>query len=309
MGGGSTEVVEEMLASLGEAYAPYRIIVANNRDSTTEMISSLKNSLKSKNKLHDFFLSLGITNNEHRKNIVNLFNTKFNTSGYSDIDEKENIEEAGSTIVTTTNTQESSFELVKNHVPKQLNKQVRITDPSQINSIYCSDPLHPILKEIPVDASIANIIEMKVRNSVLMADWAASVAIKHRGNGSKMFSNGDSYSGDIVNDDTVGFGVMVYASGDVAKGQWIEGSVMSGYGSLSYFSSDKVRTKYVGEFQNDKRHGYGKTKKRGDTKEAYTYEGQYADDKRHGYGKLKYKDGDTFEGLYKEGRRDGKGTL
>ena len=172
-----------------------------------------------------------------------------------------------------------------------------------VNFFPNDNPMQPI----PPQANVADITKINVRNAVRMADWTVSVADKHRGNGSKMYKNGDVYSGDLVDGETVGYGVMAYASGDIAKGQWTQGSIMNGYGYLSYYSSDSIRTKYVGEFQNDKRHGYGKTTKKGGTKEAYTYEGQYSTDKRHGYGMLKYKDGDTFEGLYKQGLRSGRG--
>lgn len=76
-----------------------------------------------------------------------------------------------------------------------------------------SYPAKPVLGELLADATQATSTEIKVQSAALMAAWAEKVAYLHRENGTKTYSNGDVYTGDLVDGETVGFGIMTYANG------------------------------------------------------------------------------------------------
>lgn len=61
---------------------------------------------------------------------------------------------------------------------------------------------------------------------------------------------------------------------------------------------------YVGEFQNDKRHGYGTM-----TKRSFKLVGEWKDDYLHGHGTVIYKNGDKFTGQFERGHRKGQGKF
>lgn len=66
------------------------------------------------------------------------------------------------------------------------------------------------------------------------------------------FSNGDKYTGMIVNNAKHGYGVYEWASGDKYYGQW-SNDERTGHG-IYYFSNGDI---YTGEFRNGDMHGYG----------------------------------------------------
>lgn len=198
-------------------------------------------------------------------------------------------------------------------------------DPNQYSStIKPSYSPKPALEEISPNATLQQKTEINVRNAILLSNWAVKEADKRHENGTKTYSNGDKYVGDIVNGEPNGFGIMTFTSGDIAKGQWIEGPLINGYGKISYSTGYE----YTGEFVNGLKQGYGNFFKEG--KDTSKYEGQYLNDKRSGFGKLinkygvyigefknddfdghivsKYNDGDSFEGEYSNGKREGKGV-
>ena len=64
-------------------------------------------------------------------------------------------------------------------------------------------------------------------------------------------------------------------------------------------------SKYEGEWSEDKKHGYGILEKG----ENYKFIGYFIDDIRVGEGTEYYKNGNTYTGEFKNGKRDGEGTL
>ncbi len=85
------------------------------------------------------------------------------------------------------------------------------------------------------------------------------------------------YAGQVVNNKANGYGVGLFESGGVYKGNW----------------------------QNNKRHGKGVYI----WKDGEKYEGDFVGDKREGFGIYTWKNGEKYEGQWKNDMRDGKGTL
>jgi hypothetical protein len=83
-------------------------------------------------------------------------------------------------------------------------------------------------------------------------------------------------------------------------GKWQDGK-RHGQGTMTYPDG----AKYVGEWQDGKRHGQG----------TYTYPdgakyvGGYKDGKRHGQGTYTWPNGTKYVGGYKDGKRHGQGTM
>ena len=102
MGGGasvqqqSSEQVGDMIASLGDAYIPYKKIIVEN-GVNGEFICSLSNE----SEMSEMFQSLGITNFVHKKNITNLF--KKNDGGTANI---------AASSSTNSKSEESQFKIV-----------------------------------------------------------------------------------------------------------------------------------------------------------------------------------------------------
>ncbi len=63
---------------------------------------------------------------------------------------------------------------------------------------------------------------------------------------------------------------------------------------------------YWGNYTEGKKNGKGKFK---DLIKESIYEGEFIDDKKNGYGEEKYSDGTIYRGYFKNGLKDGKGTL
>lgn len=85
------------------------------------------------------------------------------------------------------------------------------------------------------------------------------------------------YAGQVVNGKANGYGVGLFESGGVYKGNW----------------------------QNNKRHGKGIYT----WKDGEKYDGDFVDDKRQGFGIYTWKNGEKYEGQWKNDMRDGKGTI
>lgn len=98
------------------------------------------------------------------------------------------------------------------------------------------------------------------------------------------------YFGAMANNKANGFGVGIFESGGVYKGQWKD-NLRQGEGFYRWQDGEY----YQGAFLKDKRHGYGTYHfKNGDV-----YEGYWESDMRHGQGKLTRKNGKVkLEGLW-----------
>jgi hypothetical protein len=74
-----------------------------------------------------------------------------------------------------------------------------------------------------------------------------------QGKGSYHFANGDRYDGDFERNMRWGeIGTYLWTNGDMYTGQWVNDR-KNGCGTFYWRNGDK----YIGEFENDLRHGFG----------------------------------------------------
>ncbi len=90
------------------------------------------------------------------------------------------------------------------------------------------------------------------------------------------------YVGDWNDGRMVGNGTYFWSNGDKYEGEWKE-DMKNGHGILSYADNDQ----------------YGRL----------VYEGGWIDNQMSGNGTMTYKSGERYEGAWKNGLRDGKGTF
>eukprot|EP00347_Sterkiella_histriomuscorum_P016638 403352421 len=162
------------------------------------------------------------------------------------------------------------------------------------------------------------------------------------GNGKQQFKNGDIFIGEFHNGFRHGKGKFIFANGDIYEGDWrndlqngngilklkynsefgildakYEGEFKDGlYHGKGFFEVKDFQT-YEGEYKKGMREGYGKLVQTvDDTKRDYfkqqcleVYEGYFKQNKYNGMGKLIYSDGVIYEGMWKLGKKDGKGTM
>lgn len=112
-----------------------------------------------------------------------------------------------------------------------------------------------------------------------------------------VYVSGDIYEGTWVN----GFykqGKKSYANGDIYEGEWLDGYYKKG--KMSYANGDI----YEGEWQLGKPGGKGKMSySNGNTCEGNWYKGELS------YGKMIYANGDTYEGAFSIGMPNGTGKM
>ena len=87
--------------------------------------------------------------------------------------------------------------------------------------------------------------------------------------------------------------------GDKYVGEW-QNDKRHGKGTYTWTNGEK----YVGEWQNDERYGQGTNTWINGEK----YEGEWQNDKRHGQGTNSRTSGDKYIGEYKDGYEHGQGT-
>jgi len=123
---------------------------------------------------------------------------------------------------------------------------------------------------------------------------------KANGYGVKIFACGDVYVGQYRNDKRHIYGVYTWENGDEYNGQFVEGQ-MFGIGIKRMANGDI----YDGDFQNDEGHGFGvKTfRSTGDI-----HIGEYRKNDRHGPGLYRWSNGDEYEGEYVKGEQCGFGV-
>lgn len=155
----------------------------------------------------------------------------------------------------------------------------------------------------------------------------------------KVFSNGDSYSGQFSEGKRHGYGIYVFSHRNtgfspekirrkrlpaVYLGYFQFGS-QQGYGEMFYTNG----VRFAGEWNKGRPHGYGTLRcadsvsygrfKNGKRegwchtyyplRHTYKYSGDYQNDKKNGYGEAYCLCGGWYKGEWKNGRRDGQGML
>ena len=105
----------------------------------------------------------------------------------------------------------------------------------------------------------------------------------------KTYANGDSYEGEVVNNQKNGQGIMTFANGKIYDGHW-DNDKIHGCG-LMIFSKDES---YDGSWVNNIKSGTGIRKSaNGDI-----YIGDYLNDEKNGEGKMIYANGTIFNGTW-----------
>lgn len=112
-------------------------------------------------------------------------------------------------------------------------------------------------------------------------------------------ANGETYLGDWREGQYHGQGTLVKPHGSTYKGEWCMGKRHGKgyYKSVGHFT-------YKGDFLDDKLHGKG-TAKWG----KYVYEGDFVKDLRHGVGRMTKRNGESYFGPWRRGRKYGEGTM
>lgn len=145
------------------------------------------------------------------------------------------------------------------------------------------------------------------------------------GKGVMKYNNGDVYNGDWILDNKSGEGVMTYKDGTKHKGKWRENKK---YGKFIFIYPHGTYTEQ--EWNDDKQIGedseliyYFDNKIQGNKNIMYDingdkYKGEWAsnfkdeekkDYKPEGKGRMIYKNGDIYEGYWKQGKKEGIGKI
>jgi hypothetical protein len=131
-------------------------------------------------------------------------------------------------------------------------------------------------------------------------DWKHGRLVS--GKGKVDLSGQGEYTGDLINGKRNGDGTMVYPEGHEFKkydGSW-ENDLYSGEGSLTWSNGDK----YIGKWKDGKRHGKGSMTFSKNNSEGYLkYEGNWKDNLFSDKGKLTWRNGDVYDGEWKNGIR------
>jgi hypothetical protein len=113
-----------------------------------------------------------------------------------------------------------------------------------------------------------------------------------------------TYTGNIVEGNMQGLGLMVYVNGDQYEGNWKDNK-RHGTGTMKYYYDGNS---YTGNWEDDKKHA---TKKREigimNFKNGNIYKGQWENDMMHGNGELRFSNGDNYVGTFENNNRYGFG--
>ena len=119
------------------------------------------------------------------------------------------------------------------------------------------------------------------------------------GIGEITYKDGSIYKGNIYFSEPNGEGKRTFVNGTIFKGEFVKGKFSSG--EFSYKSGSNYRCQNINE-----NICYGYTEITYSTGEKYF--GNQINAKPNGFGRLEYKNGAVYEGIFRDGVRDGVGT-
>eukprot|EP01099_Mayorella_cantabrigiensis_P006581 TRINITY_DN5532_c0_g1_i1.p1 TRINITY_DN5532_c0_g1~~TRINITY_DN5532_c0_g1_i1.p1 ORF type:complete len:185 (+),score=31.36 TRINITY_DN5532_c0_g1_i1:25-555(+) len=155
---------------------------------------------------------------------------------------------------------------------------------------YCE--LDPILE----DYGNRNDVTVVIEAAVFEGKEGKRTADGNKGFFKCVYSTGDVYTGNFIQNERNGPGLMLYANGDEYRGQWLN-NMFDGDGELLLSSG----IYYRGDFRKHTINGDGVMHySNGDR-----YEGSWYLGKRHSHGVMKYFNGDVYSGNWKDDLRSG----
>lgn len=119
------------------------------------------------------------------------------------------------------------------------------------------------------------------------------------GQGTKKWADGGTYTGNWDNGNMHGQGTMTWADGSTYTGNWVNGK-REGSGTMKW----KGGSTYTGAWSNHNQNGKGTMTYDDGT----VYTGDFVDGNRHGQGKYTWANGDYYEGAWVNGQRTGYGV-
>lgn len=131
---------------------------------------------------------------------------------------------------------------------------------------------------------------------------------KRNGYGTYVWLNANTankeYSGEWLDGNYHGKGVMLYRNGDKYDGEWVKNN-KEGQGIMQYANGDT----YSGGWLHDQKHGIGEFYWESPARTSpKKHNGNYENDVICGHGSMMYANGDTYEGEFLDGKRNGTGT-
>ena len=119
------------------------------------------------------------------------------------------------------------------------------------------------------------------------------------GSGKKVYQDGTEYTGKWKDGLPHGFGKLTHPNGTYYKGHFLNGDR---HGQGTFESQDE---KYSGQFEYDLYHGDGKLK----VHQKFEYKGSFSEGQFHGQGYLHLVDNIIYNGMWENGKKNGKGEL
>jgi hypothetical protein len=143
-------------------------------------------------------------------------------------------------------------------------------------------------------ASTAHAVEANTSNANVDSGGKGTCKVAVSNVGESMPAG--SYQGQCVNGKPNGIGEVIFANGDHFSGMFKNGRI-DGKGTWVSGSSGNT---YAGYWQNGKREGTGVYSWAHSSQQ---YVGEWADDKRNGKGTLTWRNGDRFEGEFRDNKQ------
>lgn len=133
-------------------------------------------------------------------------------------------------------------------------------------------------------------------SSIYEGYWKADFPIKGR----LIFSDGDAYDGDFVNNKALGQGTFYSKEGTIYTGEW-HNDKRQGQGN----ETTAEGSVYTGEYHQDKKHGNGIMT----FIDKSQYNGEFWEDQIHGKGEYRWNDGREYVGDWVRGKMHGQGIF